>query len=165
MKGRRFGLGLGGNTPETPRCLGDALRALRDSSWASCLRVSPVYRTSPQDGVPGGMFWNCVVVGEWTGADGELLAAVRTIESSCGSPTRKRGASRNVDLDVLFLEGGRSTRAMILPHPRMHLRRFVLKPLSEVFTDPVPGLGLTPEALLAKTPDISDITLCEGVRL
>ena len=106
---------------------------------------------------------NCAVTGGWRGSDSGLLAACREIEAICGSPVSKMGRARSMDVDILFLEGGRSVPELSLPHPRMHLRRFVLVPLAEVHSGVVPGLGRTPLELLAQIADESHITLCEEI--
>ncbi len=165
MKGRLFGLGLGGNTAATAGSLGKAARYLVDHMKGGELRFSSVYRTPPWGDVQGGEFLNCVAVGEWPASDRALLHVCREMEALCGAPVRKNGAARSLDVDILFLEGGVSVEEMIVPHPRMHLRRFVLVPLAEVLSEPVPGLGLTPEVLLARTGDDSRISLYEGAAL
>jgi len=166
LKGRAFGLGLGGNTASTPLCLIDAVDCLRCSAMVSEARVSRVYLAKPWGAVEGGDFLNCALAGRWLGSDKGLLAVAREIEAGCGSPVNKAGKARSIDVDVLFLENGTSCPELILPHPRMHLRRFVLVPLAEVFFDPVPGTdGLTPGMMLAQTPDKSNITRYEGVSL
>lgn len=110
----------------------------------------------------GGAFLNCVAVGGWLGSDIGLLAVTREIEALCGSPVRKLGRARDLDADILFLEGGSSSSELILPHPRMHLRRFVLVPLAEVFDGQVPGCSASAAEMLAQTTDESHITPCEG---
>lgn len=105
---------------------------------------------------------NFVAVGRWSGSDGELLALCREIESLCGAPVKKLGNARSIDADVLFIEGGSSAPELVLPHPRMHLRRFVLVPLGEVLKGAVPGFSKTVGELLAQTTDDPHITLCEG---
>jgi 2-amino-4-hydroxy-6-hydroxymethyldihydropteridine diphosphokinase len=162
LKARLFGLGLGGNTPDTPECLATAARYLRDFVKTEDLRFSSVYRTPPWGNVQGGEFMNCVAVGRWQASDRALLKACRKMEALCGVPVNKQGAARSLDVDVLFLEGGESVEDMIIPHPRMHLRRFVLVPLAEVLSEPVPGLGLTPQALLERTEDDARIAVLQG---
>ncbi len=162
MKARLFGLGLGGNSPGTLECLGKAALYLRNSPETEDLRFSSVYRTQPWGNVQGGEFLNCVAVGGWRASDRALLKTCREIEALCGAPVKKHGGARSMDVDVLFLESGESVEDMIIPHPRMHLRRFVLVPLAEVLSEPVPGLGLTPKALLARTGDDARVSLFEG---
>lgn len=155
-------MGFGGNRPDSPSCLRRAAASLMQSPLVTNLRISRVYLTPPWGDVEGDDFMNFVAVGEWSGTDRELLTLSRRIESMCGAPVNKHGASRSVDADILFVEGGESVPGLVLPHPRMHLRRFVLVPLSEVLEGPVPGFSLTAGELLAQTPDESHITLCEG---
>lgn len=162
MQTRVFGLGFGGNKPETPGCFRRAAACLRSASSVTKIRLSRIYLTPPWGDVAGSEFMNFVAVGEWSGSDMELLALCREIERLCGAPLKKLGASRTIDVDILFIEGGSSGPELFLPHPRMHLRRFVLVPLGEVLDGPVPGFSRTAGELLAQTPDESHITLCEG---
>lgn len=162
MRTRIFGIGFGGNRPDTPSCFRRAVALLGSDSRVANLRTSGVYLSPPWGDVDGEDFMNFVAVGGWSGTDQELLTLGREIESLCGAPTEKLGGSRSIDADILFIEGGRSVPGLMLPHPRMHLRRFVLVPLEEVLKGPVPGFALTAGELLAQTPDESHITLCEG---
>lgn len=120
-------------------------------------RVSSVYSTPPWGDVSGGDFLNAVVSGLWSGKDMELLELGRSLEKEAGSPVLKQGASRFLDVDVLFLEGGESTAELELPHPRLTLRRFVLVPLSEVWFDVIPGLEATADQFLLHVNDSSSI--------
>lgn len=163
MQARLFGLGLGGNTISTPDCIRRAAVFLRNDPEVAEPRFSRVYRTPPWGEVEGGFFLNCAVAGGWLGSDSGLLATARKIEAACGSPVIKMGGARSIDVDVLFLHGGRSVPELVLPHPRMHLRAFVLVPLADVFQGPIPGLGLSALEMLAQIPDESHITLCEEV--
>lgn len=162
MRTRVFGLGFGGNTPNTPGCFRTIAVCLRNAAGVTKVRLSRVYVTPPWGDVAGGDFMNFVAVGEWSGSDHGLLELCREIEALCGAPVDKLGDARSIDADVLFIEGGSGGPDLLLPHPRMHLRRFVLVPLGEVFDGPVPGFTLTAGELLAQTPDESHITLCEG---
>ena len=69
----------------------------------------------------------------------------------------RREQSVGSDVDILFLQGGRSTGELIIPHERMSRRRFVLLPLSEVWHHVVPGLEKTPGELLRLLNDDSPI--------
>lgn len=157
MKAKTFGLGIGGNTAATAECLKRAAFILRNAPGVSGLSFSSIFRTQPWDSGAGEWYLNGVATGFFQGSGGKLLRLTRGIESACGSPIDKEGMPRNLDVDVLFLEGEPSTMELILPHPRMHLRRFVLVPLAQVFTGPVPGNGLTPAELLARTADGSEV--------
>ncbi|MFO7627457.1 MAG: 2-amino-4-hydroxy-6-hydroxymethyldihydropteridine diphosphokinase [Candidatus Fermentibacteraceae bacterium] len=157
-----FGLGFGGNTPETPACFRRAATYLGSAAGVTKVRISRVYLTPPWGNAAGGDFMNFVAAGEWSGSDHGLLELCREIEALCGAPVNKLGDSRSIDADILFIEDGVTGPELWLPHPRMHLRRFVLVPLGEVFDGLVPGFSRTVGELLAQTPDESHITLCEG---
>ena len=83
-----------------------------------------------------------------------LLERLLAVEARFGRERGAPNAKRTLDLDLLDYDARRlETRALVLPHPRLHLRRFVLAPLSELAPDwRHPVLGLTAAALLAGLP-------------
>ena len=86
-----------------------------------------------------------------------LLAMLQAIEAAAGRMRGERNAARTLDLDIIAMgEGGRMVRTMpdpILPHPRAHLRAFVLVPLLDVAPSWVhPVLGRGPGELLRNLP-------------
>ena len=121
------------------------------------LKVSSIYQTPPWGDVQGGDFLNASVSGLWCGDDLELLDLCHQLEGCFSTPVKKNGAARELDVDILFIEGGISSAELTLPHPRMTLRRFVLVPLAEVWSEIVPGLSYTPVMLLKRVPDCSSI--------
>jgi 2-amino-4-hydroxy-6-hydroxymethyldihydropteridine diphosphokinase len=84
-----------------------------------------------------------------------LLAALQRIESDFGRVRGEINAARTLDLDIVAMGGMiRAAPDPILPHPRMHLRAFVLAPLVDLAPDwRHPVLGQTARALLAGLPD------------
>jgi 2-amino-4-hydroxy-6-hydroxymethyldihydropteridine diphosphokinase len=93
------------------------------------------------------------MAGTWQLPPETLVETCRSAERAAGSPRDKRGAARYLDVDILFFGELTGICGEIeLPHPRMHLRDFVLVPLSQVWPDQVPGLGRTPSGLLADCP-------------
>lgn len=117
--------------------------------------VSTWYRTAAVPAGSGPDYVNGVLRVRATGREPEgLLADLLAIEARFG---RARGAlnePRTLDLDLIDF-GGRVRAAPdpVLPHPRAHLRAFVLRPLADVWPDwRHPILGLTVEALLAALP-------------
>ncbi len=86
---------------------------------------------------------------------GALLRLLLDIERALGRRRPRPLAPRTLDLDLLLYGGALSaTDALTLPHPRLHLRRFVLAPLAELIPDAQhPTLGATFAELLAATPD------------
>jgi 2-amino-4-hydroxy-6-hydroxymethyldihydropteridine diphosphokinase len=118
--------------------------------------LSRWYRTRPEPPVPGAPdFLNGVARLEGEVEDpAALLAALHAIEAGAGRTRPFPNAPRTLDLDLIAVGGMvRPAPDPVLPHPRAHLRRFVLEPLAEVapgWRHPV--LGETVEALLARLP-------------
>ncbi len=157
MENRSFALGLGGNLGDVRSAMRTSVEKLLDDERISELKVSSLYQTPPWGDVQGGDFLNAAVCGLWYGDDLELLELCRLLEGCFSSPVKKNGGARELDVDILFLEGGISSAELTLPHPRMTLRRFVLVPLAEVWFLKVPGLSTTPAMLLKRVPDCSSI--------
>ena len=120
--------------------------------------VSPLYETKPvsDPGDPGpAWFLNGVVRLETDIAPHSLLAVFREIERSLGRDEDDRHGPRTIDLDLLFY-GTRVIHEadLVVPHPRLHLRRFVLAPLAELDPDlRHPVLNRTVRELLAQLAD------------
>ena len=91
----------------------------------------------------------------------ELLRLLLDIERSLGRRRERPLAPRTLDLDLLLYgDELRATDALTLPHPRLHLRRFVLAPLAELIPDARhPARGETFAALLAATPERPSVRL------
>jgi 2-amino-4-hydroxy-6-hydroxymethyldihydropteridine diphosphokinase len=90
-----------------------------------------------------------------------LLSNLQALESEFGRrPKVIHNEPRPLDLDlILFGEEIRQTEKLILPHPRAHLRRFVLQPLSEIAPDLIfPGTQQAVSALLAALPAGEQVT-------
>ena len=101
--------------------------------------VSSLYETEPvaEGADPGsGWFLNGVVRLETEIAPRKLLDVCREIEQALGRDSANRHGPRTLDLDVLFYgDGVINEPALIIPHPRLHLRRFVLTPMVELDPD------------------------------
>jgi 2-amino-4-hydroxy-6-hydroxymethyldihydropteridine diphosphokinase len=149
-------LGVGANLGDRWASLALAARELRASGRVGIPRASRVYDAEPL-GPPQPRYLNAVLEVE-TGLGPEgLLALLLSVERSAG---RIRGparwAARRLDLDLL-LHGDREVRrrGLVLPHPGLAGRRFVLAPLAELCPDlVVPGIGRTVAELLAKAPPL-----------
>lgn len=148
-------IGLGGNL-DSPRwglpraTLSAALAALEAAGVAVAAR-SAWYRSQPVPPSDQTWFVNAVAAVETRLGAGELLALMQEIETQFGRVRSVRNAARAVDLDLLDYRGARlDTAALTLPHPRLHQRRFVLEPLSEIAPGwRHPRLGKTAPQLLA----------------
>jgi 2-amino-4-hydroxy-6-hydroxymethyldihydropteridine diphosphokinase len=123
------------------------------------VRASGLWRTSPVDCPPGSNdFVNAVVAFE--ARDGltpeRLLDGLKSLERAYGRDVVPiRNAARELDLDLLLFGAERRASAHVtLPHPRGHLRRFVLAPAVEVAADVVwPGIDRTIAELYARLDD------------
>ena len=129
-------LGLGSN-------LGDRRATLRRAvgEIADLVAVSPVYETEPVGGPEQGAFLNVVVELETRRGPHELLELCRQLEQDAGRVRVERWGPRTLDVDVLWIDGVEVADAdLVVPHPRMHERNFVMRPLLDL--DPtlrVPG--------------------------
>jgi 2-amino-4-hydroxy-6-hydroxymethyldihydropteridine diphosphokinase len=142
---------LGSNLGDRQAHLEAAVIRLR--SFLSDLRVSPIYDTEPVDMAgPHPRFLNAAATGVFDGTAGELLAALLGVERERGRERPHPGASRTLDLDLIFFGEERMEMPdLVVPHPRFRERRFVLEPLADVapdWRDPV--TGLTVRDLLAR---------------
>jgi 2-amino-4-hydroxy-6-hydroxymethyldihydropteridine diphosphokinase len=151
-------LSLGSNVGDREENLRTAIAALEDAG-VRVTRVSSFYETEPVDFLEQAWFLNCAVEGETEVPALELLRALRGIELRMGSKKLVAKGPRLIDMDIL-LYGSETiaTPELQVPHPRMHLRRFVLAPLAEIAAEAVhPCLKKTVEQLFAETPDRSTV--------
>ncbi len=137
-------IGLGANQGELRESLNAALESLRSIERSELVGVSPFYITAPID-APGPDYLNAVAKLETSLEPYALLLHLLDIELMLGRKRRglKKNAPRNVDLDLLLVDSMiiQST-PLTLPHPRLHIRACVLKPLLDLAPDIViPGYG------------------------
>jgi 2-amino-4-hydroxy-6-hydroxymethyldihydropteridine diphosphokinase len=135
-------VGIGANLGDAPATVRAALAALATLPRCRLQQVSSLYRSAPVD-ASGPDFINAVAMLETICSPLELLTALQGIEQDFGRQRPYPNAPRTLDLDLL-LHGQTllQTPALTLPHPRLHLRAFVLQPLLELAPGLVaPGLG------------------------
>lgn len=135
---------LGANLGHSQESLQAALEDLRQTAGVGVTAVSSFYRTAPVES-SGPDYVNAVAEVETTLEASELLHVLQRIENAHGRvrPAGVVNAPRTLDLDLLlFGKDTVATPELTVPHPRMHLRAFVLVPLLEIAPDAViPGLG------------------------
>jgi 2-amino-4-hydroxy-6-hydroxymethyldihydropteridine diphosphokinase len=147
-------VGVGSNLGDRWAHLALAARQLRAASGVRLLRASRVWDSAPM-GPPQGRYLNAVLELEADLGAAALLALLQLAERAAGRTRgRVRWEARTLDLDLL-LHGDDVIRrpALIVPHPGIVSRRFVLAPLAELCPERVvPGTGLTVAQLLAAAP-------------
>lgn len=158
LRTARAYVGLGSNLGDRLAHLRGAVAALRDLPGGQDVAVSPVYE-SPAHRLPGqapaGDYLNAVAALDTPLAPEALLDALLTIEAARGRTRPVPWAPRTLDLDLLLWgDAVVDTPRLVLPHPRLALRRFVLAPLADLAPDlAVPTLAATVAELLARCPD------------
>jgi len=145
-------VGIGANLGDARANVLDAVARLARTPGVKLVRASSLYRTAPIDS-SGDDYVNAVACVDTTLDAHALLAALHDIEQAHGRERPYRNAPRTLDLDLLLYEDERIADAptLIVPHPRMHERAFVLVPLTELARDLAPELvipGRGPLALL-----------------
>jgi 2-amino-4-hydroxy-6-hydroxymethyldihydropteridine diphosphokinase len=164
----RAGIALGSNLGDRLANLRAALLALREiSAPGEPVLAAPVYQTEPCDCPPGSPdFLNTVVEIAFDGQPAELLTKTRYIERQLGrAPAAERNAPRVIDLDLLYLgDVVHESADLVLPHPRIVQRRFVLQPLAEIRPElKLPGQDVTIAGLLERlNADESPLSLVSG---
>lgn len=121
---------------------------------ATVVRRSRWYLSEPVPPSDQAWYVNGVVAVETPLAPTALLDRLLALEQCFGRRRGARDAARTLDLDLLDYDGRRcESERLVLPHPRLHERRFVLAPLAEVAVEwRHPRLGLTAGELLARLP-------------
>lgn len=149
---------LGSNLEQPAVQIRAALAALAALAGTRLLSQSSLYLTTPVGYLDQPDFINAVALLDTTQDPYQLLASLMQIEAGFGRERSFRNAPRVLDLDVLWYENRvQDDPALLLPHPRMHERAFVMVPLAEI----APDLSLGTYGLAAEIAAALD---CSGVR-
>ena len=136
-------VGIGSNLGDRETNLRRAIELLSAEEGIDVVGVSEIRETEPVGPVEQGPFLNGAVQLETSLPPGELLVRLLAVESRLGRVRTERWGPRTIDLDLLLYGDGRIDEpGLSVPHPRLHERRFVLEPLTDL--DPglqIPGQG------------------------
>jgi len=124
-------LSLGSNLGDRKQNLREAICLLR--TMGEVVRVSAFYETEPVGYAAQPWFLNCAVQLETEKMPRQLLKAILGVEHAMGRRRMRKNGPRKIDIDILLF--GKSvvdTAELVVPHPAMHERRFVLEPLAEI---------------------------------
>lgn len=131
-------IGLGSNLNHKMGNLNKAMELIERSSKVKVLKRSSVYQTEPVGIKDQPLFLNMVLEVETEISPFELLRFLQDIERKMGRKREKKWGPRNIDLDLLIYdEQIINSSELTLPHPQMHLRKFVLVPLAEIAKDKI----------------------------
>lgn len=154
----RAGIALGSNLGDRMAMLHEAIRLIKKIAVNNePFLKARIYQTDPLHCPPDSPdFLNTVVEFGFEGSAEKLLEHTRAIEKSMGRTANpQRNAPRLIDVDILYLgEERRDSIDLILPHPRLHERRFVLQPLADIRPELIlPGQSKPISSLLNELAD------------
>lgn len=136
-------ISIGSNIGERDQYLAEAIASLNNRADTTVEKVSSIYETAPVGYTNQANFLNVVILIETSLSAEDLLVACQKIEQELGRKRTIRWGPRTVDLDILlYNEKSIESERLIIPHPRMAERGFVLIPLLEIepdIIDPIEG--------------------------
>ncbi|RIW29843.1 2-amino-4-hydroxy-6-hydroxymethyldihydropteridine diphosphokinase [Bacillus salacetis] len=154
-------LSLGSNEGNREQYLKEAIKRLNQDPEIEVAGISSIYETDPVGFTEQGQFLNLVLKVRTSLSAERLLQQCLRVEKDLGREREFRWGPRTIDLDILlYNQENIEKEDLIVPHPRMHERAFVLVPLTELSqTINHPKFNTPVSALLDEIPDK------EGVRL
>jgi 2-amino-4-hydroxy-6-hydroxymethyldihydropteridine diphosphokinase len=161
----RVFLGLGRNVGDRGTHLANALRRI---DRIVCIEaVSSVYQTEPIGFSDQQDYWNLVASATTDLPALQLMHELLTVEGALGRDRSFKNAPRTIDIDLLLYDDViMKSSALELPHPRMHERAFVLRPLLEIAPEAKePGTGERYADLLTRAPRARVVAIAPPLRV
>lgn len=156
-------VGLGANMGRPAAQCREAMERMHAADGVHVLRRSSLYRSEPVGDQRQDWFVNAVVEIRTVLQPGELLRALLTIETAMGRKRDAPGGPRIIDLDLLLYGQDVINRPdMVIPHPALHKRRFVLTPFHEIAPYVIhPAFGISIGGLLDRIEDDHKVELMQ----
>jgi 2-amino-4-hydroxy-6-hydroxymethyldihydropteridine diphosphokinase len=154
-------LGLGGNIGEPRQLMAQALQALDGRVDCHVLAVSRLYKTPPWGKLDQADFFNACALVETSLRPEALLDLCLEIERGMKRVRTERWGPRTIDLDLLtYGDVALMSERLVLPHPRMTERGFVMMPLNDIAPDM--AINGRPVALWLKDVDVTGIEVADA---
>jgi 2-amino-4-hydroxy-6-hydroxymethyldihydropteridine diphosphokinase len=159
MKSQPIFLSLGSNLGNRETYLQHALNRLHEHPQITLTQLSSIYETEPVGNVDQDSFLNMVVRGETSLSPEQFLHVTQHVEQDLGRRREIYWGPRTIDIDILLYNNKRiDTEKLVIPHPRMTERAFVLIPLAEIAPSSIiPGVE-------KNILELVDLVQGEGVR-
>lgn len=126
-------IGIGSNIGDRQGYIEGALRKLKEADDIKVNKVSSVHETEPVGGPVQGKYLNAAIEIETALEPKELLKKLQVIENELGRKRTVKNGPRTIDLDILLYGDKKINEPDLrIPHPRMHEREFVMKPLNDI---------------------------------
>ena len=158
MQSKQVVLIIGGNLYDRMALIDQCRKSLADS-LGPYTNVSAVYESEAWGGKSDGNYLNQVLVVETDLSPIEILEKIQAIEQQVGRDRTEKWGNRTMDIDILFF--GKEiieNKLLTIPHPYLHLRRFVLVPMAEILPDWIhPAFQKSVRELLDECPDKSRV--------
>ena len=153
-------IGIGSNLGDKVRNCREAIERIGAAGENKLVGRSSLYRTEPWGNEKQDWFVNAVISIRTSFDPDGLLQHLKNVEEQLEKKKEKRWGPRSIDLDILFFNDEiRETESLTVPHPFLHLRRFVLVPLQEICPDFIhPQLKFSVRELLERTSDKKKVT-------
>jgi 2-amino-4-hydroxy-6-hydroxymethyldihydropteridine diphosphokinase len=148
-------IGFGSNVGDRLTHIQQGLRCLSKAADVLLTAVSSLYETEPVGYAAQEWFLNGVAAIETDQPPHQLLALLKHVEKQIGRQQRSLQGPRELDLDLLiYNQSCINTPDLVVPHPKMHQRRFVLIPFAEIAPDTIhPILKQNIQTLLGESTD------------
>lgn len=157
-------IGFGSNIGDRLAHIQNAIHALSETEGITFQKISSIYQTDPVGYETQAQFLNGVAAIQTALPPLPLLHTLKDIEILVGRQHRVRWGPREIDLDILIYgDLCVETEKLVIPHPEMYRRRFVLAPLAEIAPDVVhPVFQATVQTLLERLKNDTSVVKTEG---